>query len=103
MSTNRNGNGNGHVNGQASRRPVIGISARSDKTTYPVELATYSANQSYVKALIQAGGAPRIIRLGMDPSGMESVFTALDGVLLPGGGDVCPALYGAAAHQSVWG
>jgi hypothetical protein len=34
-----------------ARRPVIGISGRSDRTTYPVELLTFSANQSYNRAV----------------------------------------------------
>jgi putative glutamine amidotransferase len=86
-----------------ARRPVIGISGRSDRTTYPVELLTFSANQSYNRAVMEAGGAPVIVPLGLDLDGIRAVFDALDGVLIPGGGDVCPALYGADAHKSVWG
>jgi putative glutamine amidotransferase len=85
------------------RRPVIGISARSDRTTNPVELLTYSANQSYNRAVIGAGGAPVIVPLGMDEAGIRSAFEAVDAILIPGGGDVCPVLYGADTHQSVWG
>jgi putative glutamine amidotransferase len=96
----RNGNGHGHL---GSRPPVIGISSRFDKTTTPVELPIFSANQSYNRAVINAGGAPVIIPLTMSEAAIHAVFEVLDGVLIPGGGDVAPELYGEATHETVWG
>lgn len=81
------------------RRPVIGI------TTY-VEPARWGAwdrdaallPHSYVAAVIDAGGAP--VLLPPVPDGADAVLDTLDGLLVSGGADVDPALYGQAAHPT---
>lgn len=82
-----------------SRRPVIGI------TTY-VEPARWGSwdreaallPHSYVAAVVAAGGAP--VLLPPVPDGAEDVVGTLDGLLISGGADVDPALYGQDAHAA---
>lgn len=52
----------------------------------------------YLKALRQAGGEPHILRPGRDP--LPDAIEHCDGVLLTGGVDVDPVLYGEADRHS---
>jgi putative glutamine amidotransferase len=54
--------------------------------------------EDYRQAILHVGGEPRIV----DPSmTVAAAMDGLDGLLLTGGGDVAPALYGEAAHATV--
>ena len=53
---------------------------------------------SYVAAVFAAGGAP--VLLPPLPDGADTVVEALDGLLLSGGADVDPALYGRDPHEA---
>jgi putative glutamine amidotransferase len=64
-------------------KPVIGITP-------------CSRVDDYVESVRQAGGDPRLLRNIDDPA---AILAELDGVLLTGGLDVDPALYGEAAHE----
>jgi putative glutamine amidotransferase len=55
----------------------------------------------YAEAVMEAGGAVVAIPFGMDPDALESVYRALDGLLLPGGDDVGPDRYDQAPHPSL--
>lgn len=50
-------------------------------------------NDTYVKAIQQAGGIPVVIPSYEDLSLVKELISRLDGVLLSGGGDLDPALY----------
>jgi putative glutamine amidotransferase len=92
--SNKNGN---------HRRPLIGITSRRDQTMSPVVLPTFALSQSYVKAVTLSGGAPLMIPLSTSEEALRSIYEGLDGILLSGGGDISPHLYGEDTHQSVWG
>lgn len=49
----------------------------------------------YTEAITAAGGLPVLIPNEYPPAGLPALFERLDGVLLSGGGDIDPALYGA--------
>ena len=66
-------------------RPVIGVT-RCSKL------------DDYLRSVEQAGGQPRV--LDFDERA-ETVLPQIDAVLLTGGGDVDPALYGEARHETV--
>ena len=66
-------------------RPVVGIT-RCSKL------------DDYVRSVEQAGGLPRVLEFGESP---DAVLSEVDAVLLTGGGDVDPALYGALRHPTV--
>lgn len=52
----------------------------------------------YEESVRRAGGEPRVIDLSTESP--EHVIRSVQGVLLTGGGDVQPDLYGAAAHAT---
>jgi putative glutamine amidotransferase len=54
---------------------------------------TVGVPESYIKAIVAAGGIPLIIPVGLSEPDMQSVYEQIDGLLLPGGGDVEPSQY----------
>lgn len=66
-------------------RPVIGVT-------------NCSKLPDYLKSVELAGGRPRVLQFDEDPA---AVISAIDGLLLTGGGDVDPALYGEQRHPTV--
>ncbi|MCZ7670572.1 MAG: gamma-glutamyl-gamma-aminobutyrate hydrolase family protein [Chloroflexi bacterium] len=48
---------------------------------------------AYVDAVMRAGGIPVMLPLGLSDADLEVVLAQVDGVLLPGGGDVHPKFY----------
>ncbi|MCE9600043.1 MAG: gamma-glutamyl-gamma-aminobutyrate hydrolase family protein [Spirochaetia bacterium] len=76
--------------------PLIGI------TTRPVDAEDrYALSAEYVQAVRRAGGIAVLIPPG--DSSPQDVYARLDGLILSGGGDIDPALYGGAAHAEIYG
>jgi putative glutamine amidotransferase len=78
-------------------KPVIGLTCQ----LFPEPLARSSVNQQYVDAVIAAGGAPVLIPIGLDVEALDRLYGLLDAVLLPGGDDVSPTLYGEQPHPQL--
>ncbi|HEX8009287.1 MAG TPA: gamma-glutamyl-gamma-aminobutyrate hydrolase family protein [Trebonia sp.] len=53
---------------------------------------------TYVTAIRNSGGRPVLLPPGGDPAEAEATVAVLDGVVIAGGGDIDPAIYGAAKH-----
>jgi putative glutamine amidotransferase len=82
--------------GLGADRPVIGISAH----TGPVRIADFEvrvtlAAHKVVDRVTAAGGTPVLLP---PLPGIEHAIARLDGLVLPGGPDVDPALYAAPRH-----
>jgi putative glutamine amidotransferase len=74
--------------------PLIGISAYVEMATAgPWTRESILLPQQYVTAVHRAGG--RALVVPPSPDGAAEVVAALDGLILAGGGDLDPALYGA--------
>lgn len=73
---------------ETKNAPLIGISTEID---IPERMAV---KRRYVDSIIQAGGIPVLIPFTSDTQVLRSVISLLDGLLLTGGGDVSPLLYG---------
>jgi putative glutamine amidotransferase len=58
----------------------------------------FRQNQSYARAVAAAGALPVLLPLLDDENALRALYDRLDGVLLPGGGDVNPVCYGEAAR-----
>lgn len=56
--------------------------------------------ETYITALMQAGGVPVLLPTALTGAAMLTAYGRLDGVLLPGGGDIDPARYAASAHPA---
>ncbi|HEY8166973.1 MAG TPA: gamma-glutamyl-gamma-aminobutyrate hydrolase family protein [Gemmatimonadaceae bacterium] len=58
-------------------------------------------NSAYVTSLENAGLIPIVVPPLRSPDAVRAVVEAVDGVLLTGGEDVDPALYGQAPHEKL--
>jgi putative glutamine amidotransferase len=63
--------------------------------------AAYAIPEPYVEALQRAGARPALVT-GPD-DGPEQLLERFDGVILAGGGDVDPSIYGSERHPEVYG
>jgi putative glutamine amidotransferase len=85
----------------AGRRPLIGISMGRHISR---GRAYVRLPESYGLALAAAGGAPVLIP-PLDPErdadALERIFSALDGVLFPGGVDIHPTHFGEEVHPTI--
>lgn len=63
-----------------------------------IAIAPCSKQHDYEEAVRRAGGEVRILNYETDRP--AAVVKEVDGILLPGGDDVLPSLYGAAAHPT---
>jgi len=88
------------------RRPLIGLTGRRrpgrDLERFPRSLADVQLNvyvAEYARAVIEAGGLPVHLPLDVDPA---DYVGRLDGLLLSGGEDVEPALYGALPETDIY-
>ena len=72
-------------------KPVIGFVFSIDMENRPNK---YVLNVPYVAAVIRAGGIPLPIPVDGDPSRALDYIDMIDGLLLPGGEDVTPFIYG---------
>jgi putative glutamine amidotransferase len=81
----------------ADYRPLIGIStARYAHPEYGIKYhIAYRANAI---AIEQAGGLPIMIPCELETNTLRALYERLDGILLPGGGDVDPSAYHAEKH-----
>src|SRR5688572_24843622 len=63
-----------------------------------IALPPYAKLRDYETAVRLAGGEPRRLEIGRDDP--ADVIREVDALLLPGGGDVDPALYGEERHPT---
>jgi putative glutamine amidotransferase len=67
-------------------KPVIGITTNHSTNNFGQPLILLQ--QSYVKAILQAGGVPVLIPSLVADDGWDALYTRLDGILFSGGGDI---------------
>ena len=82
--------------------PIIGITGRQDRSARPPSDPVYSISPAYVCAVELGGGAPVIIPPHLGGSKLRAAFDGLDGLLLSGGGDLWPKLYGEQDSGLLW-
>jgi putative glutamine amidotransferase len=81
--------------------PVIGLTCweRPFDTNYARQERTHMLSSTYTKVLLEAGATP-VLLPSIDPRHAETVITAIDGLVITGGGDMDPAAYGATNTDS---
>ena len=68
----------------------------------PIQFNTarsFSTGQGYINSLVTAGGIPLMAPVTIDENALRGLYEFADGVLLSGGGDVDPAVYGETTHE----
>lgn len=72
---------------QKKAKPVIGISGYISGTTACVKM-------TYIQSIREAGGIPFVIPVTNDPEQINDILDSIDGILMSGGEDFDPQLYG---------
>ncbi len=72
-----------------NRKPVIGITSFIDGTG-----RYYQQRNTYADAVYDNGGIPVYLPCNRDPEVIRQYVTSTDGILIPGGPDADPTLYG---------
>lgn len=81
------------------RRPIIAITATSRSET-PGEPERVRLNGAYVDAVLRAGGVP-VVSPPAPAEIADDFIRTVDALLLTGGEDVDPALFGATPHPAL--
>jgi putative glutamine amidotransferase len=79
-----------------SSRPRIGITM--DVGTPDENRKTLELSADYTAAVVRAGGLPLLLPFTHDAGLREEMIAMIDGLLVPGGNDLDPKLYGQAMH-----
>ena len=74
---------------------------RRDKSQRYYGLPIFIQNTTYLRAVTDGGGAPVIIPLQLEENILRTIYETVDGVFLPGGEDLNPALYGEEHHEQL--
>jgi len=77
-----------------TNRPLIGCGTYRKTADQDSPIEVFGLMPSYVKAILAAGGLPVLIPLALSSEDLQALLPRLDGVLLPGGGDIEPSYYG---------
>ncbi|HSE02740.1 MAG TPA: gamma-glutamyl-gamma-aminobutyrate hydrolase family protein [Methylomirabilota bacterium] len=81
------------------RSPLIGVSTSITVGASPERAYV---NSAYLHAVQQAGGVPVPLPPQLAATALTRLGAELDGLLLTGGGDVNPALFGEAPHPTLY-
>jgi putative glutamine amidotransferase len=87
----------------ATKRPIIGCATYRKRVSQDKPIDVYGLMPAYTEALSAAGGIPLLIPLGLNEEDLCTIFERIDGLMLPGGGDVEPDAYNGQRHDTLWG
>jgi len=82
--------------------PVIGITGHTEQSARPLNLPLFAIAPTYVQAVELGGGAPVVIPPHLEETRLRAILEHLDGLLLSGGGDILPALFGEQDSGLLW-
>ena len=83
-------------------RPIIGITTTNLKALPGIPAGvpdSWVMSQRFIFAPTYAGGLPWLIPLLEHEEDLRPIYDRLDGILIPGGADVDPSIYGEARHE----
>lgn len=80
---------------KSTRPPMIGITTYGRQEPVP-----FSLPGVYIDAVRAAGGVPVLLPPGKTDSTL--LLESLDGLIIPGGGDIDPSWYGGSSHHSIY-
>jgi len=82
---------------------LIGITGYRSLPYGPLARFTFNLNEAYIRAVQAAGGLPVVIPPVLKENELHELFVRLDGLLLSGGNDVDPAIFGQTRHPATRG
>lgn len=82
-------------------RPVIGVTS-SYAPPKDNKFGSVSISESYLQAVMQAGGIPVVIPVGLPEEDLQAAFARVDGLLLTGGGDIDPSRFNGPSHPRIY-
>jgi putative glutamine amidotransferase len=82
-----------------SAAPLIGVTTSITVGKSPERAYV---NSTYLRAVQQAGGVPVALPPQLEPEALGRLAEALHGLLLTGGGDLDPGLFGEAPHPTLY-
>lgn len=89
-----------HVKIYIMSKPLIGITAGEIyNREHPWAPVTYGQSCTYIESIIEAGGVPVVFPLTNNPEILEPLCELVDGLLMSGGNDVNPELYGEKPYR----
>ena len=80
-------------------KPIIGITTYQSKNVHGHLIVALM--QSYVHAIMQAGGVPVLIPSMIAEDGWGALYSRLDGILFSGGGDIAVERFSGDPHPRV--
>lgn len=80
-------------------KPLIGITTYQSKNIYGQP--TVDLQQSYIRAVMEAGGVPVLIPSLISEDGWDAVYSRLDGILFSGGGDIALDHFAGDPHPRI--
>ena len=83
-------------------RPIIGLTTYR-KSSRDTNRPLFGLMRAYVEAVSSGGGIPLLIPLGLSDEDLLTVVERVDGLVLPGGGDIDPNLYQGTEHHALRG
>jgi putative glutamine amidotransferase len=83
------------------KKPLVGIAA--DRVPSPTHGLRVELPDKYIEAVIQSGGIPLLIPIGLADNDLGELINRIDGILLAGGGDIEPSLFSGELHPSIYG
>jgi putative glutamine amidotransferase len=84
------------------KRPLIGITT-AYSPAQPGKIPVYSSYVRISENVAAAGGLPVMIPVTVDDDTLRALYDRLDGVLLPGGGDIDSSHWDEPLHETVYG
>lgn len=86
-----------------TRKPLIGCTTYRKTAGESSPIDILGLMPSYLEAIVAAGGIPVMIPLGLSDDDLRATIQQMDGILLPGGGDIEPSVYQGQGHPTVGG
>jgi putative glutamine amidotransferase len=85
----------------SAHKPLIGCTTyrKVSDQSRPIEII--GLMPAYLNAIAAAGGVPVMIPLGLSEANLLEIVQRMDGILLPGGGDIEPRLYQGQQYSTV--
>lgn len=82
-------------------KPIIGVTVSSDENHDRTK--GLNLKEAYFNSIRNAGGDPVPFPMDTSVEELPSIMKTLNGILLTGGGDIDPALFGGEPHPKVYG